>query len=190
MVADGLEQGPPWGSSAPSPSCSRVQERPRCLTGRPRWSKCVLEVPASALGFGAVPKRHLSPPGHRWSQPTPLPGPPWGAGAGSTPRVSAEPRGARHNLSLAREVTASLASRELPARLSISALGPGTDGASCSWRRRSSLPGAEPSAWQGQPHLLGRRQKLGSLPAFAAFRLAASHGGSRRARVFAQRERR
>lgn len=104
--------------------------------------------------------------------------------------LSAEPRGAGHSPSLAREVTASPASRELPALLSSSALGPGSDGASCSWRRRPSLPGAEPSAWQGQPHLLGRRQKLGNLPAFAAFRLAAAHGGSRSARVFAQRDRR
>lgn len=111
-------------------------------------------------------------------------------GAGSTSHTSAEPRGARPSLRLAGKVRASFASRELPALLSIPALGPGADGASCSWRRRSSLPGAEPSAWQGQPHLLGRRQKLGNLPAFAASRLAASHGGSRRARVFAQRERR
>lgn len=101
-----------------------------------------------------------------------------------------EPSGAQHNLSLAGEVTASFACHELPALLSIPALGPGTDGASCSWRRRSSLPGAEPSAWQGQPHLLGRRQKLGNLPAFAAFWLAASHSGSKRACVFAQREKR
>lgn len=63
-------------------------------------------------------------------------------------------------------VTAGFACHELPTLLSISALGPGRDGASCSWHRRSSPPGAEPSAWQGQPHLLGRRQKLGNLPAF------------------------
>jgi len=101
------------------------------------------------------------------------------------PACVEEPQGAQHNLSLAGEVTASFACRELPTLLSISGLGPGADGASCSWRRRLSLPGAEPSAWQGQPHLLGRRQKLGNLPVFAAFRLAASHGGSKRARVFA-----
>lgn len=195
MGADGSEQGPPCGSSSLCPGAQGEAPLHDChpgLTGanvprggsciRPGLWDCPQETPASS-GALLVPANTLpaAPPQGPRRQRQEL---------AAHPACVQEPRCAQHNLSLAGEVTASFACRELPTLLGISALGPGTDGASCSWRRRSSLPGAEPSAWQGQPHLLGRRQKLGNLPAFAAFRLAASHGGSKRVRVFAQREKR